>query len=165
MLTKLNVSGLNMPVPCIPSSPLEVSERVKAQQAKSKAYTDKRRGARHVSFQCGSYVRVKKPGILPKSQSKFGKPLKVMARRGPYSYELSDGRCWNASYLAPALPQMETEVSSDLPLLNFDITQPTQNTQARASLRSRKAPLWAKDVKKKCDVKKKEYMHVSTDIQ
>ncbi|KAL7839056.1 hypothetical protein SRHO_G00257140 [Serrasalmus rhombeus] len=145
MRTKLHVSGLKVPVPCTTSSPLEVSERVKTQQAKSKAYTDKRRGARHVSFQSGSYVRVKKPGILPKSQSKFGKPLKVMARRGPYSYELSDGRCWNASHLAPALPQMETQDSSDLSLMNFDITHPTQNTQVRASSRSRKAPVWAKD--------------------
>ena len=126
MRTKLHVSGLKVPVSHTTPPLLEVSDRVEAQQAKSKAYTDERRGTGHVSFQCGSYVRVRKPGILPKTQSKFGGPLNVMEKRGPYSYRLSDGRCWNASHPAPVLLQQEREDSSALSLMDFDTAKPSQ---------------------------------------
>lgn len=80
--TKLHVSGRPLPHSA-PLSSQQATIRVGEKQKKSKAYTDQKRGATAVSFACGSYVRVKKPGILPKKQSKFSRPLEVMEKRGP----------------------------------------------------------------------------------
>lgn len=70
-------------------------------QQRSKTYTDCKRRPKEVSFQQGSFVRVKQQGILPKLKSAFSKPLKVLGKTGPYTYKLSDGRTWNALHLTP----------------------------------------------------------------
>lgn len=101
MRTKLHVAGHPLPYSA-PLSSQQVAIRVGEKQKKSKAYTDQKWDATAVSFACGSYVWVKKSGILPKAQYKFSRPLKVMEKRGQYTYLLSDGRCWNASHLTPA---------------------------------------------------------------
>ncbi|XP_061578749.1 uncharacterized protein LOC133444867 [Cololabis saira] len=108
MRTKLHVAGRPLPHGS-PLSSQQVATRVGEKQKKSKAYTDQKRGATAISFACWSYVRVKKPGILPKTQHKFSEPLKVVGKKGQYSYLLSDGRCWNASHLAPASLQEESD--------------------------------------------------------
>lgn len=66
-------------------------------QAKVKKYADVCRGAQSPTFQLGSYVRVKKPGITKKGHFRFTQPLQVMAQKGPATYKLSP-----ASTLVPA---------------------------------------------------------------
>ena len=148
MHTKLHVAGRPLPANKTLSSK-QVALIVRETQKKSKAYTDRKRGARAVFFRCGSYVRVKKPGILPKTQCKFSKPLRVMEKRGHYTYLLSDGRCWNASYLAPvSLPAQEGD--SELLPLDFVNTpsgtpQPETSTPQARPVRLRRVPEWTKD--------------------
>lgn len=145
MLTKLNVSGLCLPPAGKRSTPHQLASHVRDKQKKMKQYSDRKRSAKHVSFQCGSYVRVKKPGIVPKTQSKFGKPLKVVGKKGLYTYKLSDGRCWNASHLAPALAQYRAYESSELPLFDSGDTNPAGGEQpvvVTRPVRSRHAPTW-----------------------
>ncbi|KAJ8375109.1 hypothetical protein SKAU_G00056890 [Synaphobranchus kaupii] len=149
MRTKLHVAGRPLPQ-SKPLSSEQVAFRVGEKQKKSKAYTDHKRGAKGVFFQCGSYVRVRKPGILPENQCKFTRPLRVVEKKGQYTYLLSDGRCWNASYLAPASLQ-EKESDSELLPLDFETTTtPTAPQTAVAApparpVRSRRAPDWTKD--------------------
>ncbi|XP_041940375.1 uncharacterized protein K02A2.6-like [Alosa sapidissima] len=147
MRTRLHVAGRPLPQNHSPSLQ-QVASKVGENQRKSKAYTDHKRGAKGVSFQCGSYVRVRKPGILPKTHCKFSKPLRVMEKRGQYTYLLSDGRCWNASYLAPVSLQMEEGEGELLPL-NFEHTpatpQPDVATPPARPVRCRRAPEWTKD--------------------
>ncbi len=148
MLTKLNVSGLCLPPAGRPLTPHQLASHVKEKQKKTKQYSDRKRSAKHVSFQCGSYVRVKKPGIVPKTQFKFGKPLKVVGKKGLYTYKLSDGRCWNASHLAPALAPCRADESSELPLFDSGNTNPVGAEQPAVVTRpvqSRCAPAWTQD--------------------
>ncbi|KAJ8364836.1 hypothetical protein SKAU_G00136670 [Synaphobranchus kaupii] len=84
MRTKLHVAGRPLPQ-SKPLSSEQVAFRVGEKQKKSKAYTDHKRGAKGVFFQCGSYVRVRKPGILPKNQCKFTRPLRVVEKKGQYT--------------------------------------------------------------------------------
>lgn len=86
---------------------------------------------------------------MPKTQSKFGKPLKVVGKKGLYTYRLSEGRCWNASHLAPALvpSRTESDESSELSLFDSGNTETVGGKQpivARPVL-SRRAPAWTQD--------------------
>ncbi|CAM4567530.1 unnamed protein product, partial [Caretta caretta] len=99
--TKRNIAGL---LKARPDAPIkdDVRKTVEQNQANSKAFTDKRQGAKEPKFECGSFVRIRKPGILRKGDHKFTAPLKIIEKKGPYTYRLSDGRVWHASSLAPA---------------------------------------------------------------
>ncbi|KAF7645164.1 hypothetical protein LDENG_00209000 [Lucifuga dentata] len=149
MRTKLHMAGRPLPK-SKPLSSRQSAFRVGEKQRKSKEYTDHKRGATGVSYQCGSYVRVRKPGILPKTHCKFSKPLRVVAKKGQYTYLLSDGCCWNASYLAPVSFQGKGG-DSELSPLDLDITPTTP--QAGAPIPPtppidqsvRRAPEWTKD--------------------
>lgn len=74
MLTKLNVSGLHLPTAG------KLASHVRQTRQKRKQYGDKKRSAKHVSFQCGSYGHVKRPAIEAKTQSKSGKAPEVVVR-------------------------------------------------------------------------------------
>ncbi len=91
MLNKLNIACLSLPPAGKRLTPHQLASYVREKQEKTKQYCDRKRCTKHVSFQCGSYVCVKKPGIVPKTQSKFEKPLKVVGKKGLYTYKLSDG--------------------------------------------------------------------------
>lgn len=39
---------------------------------------------------------------MKKGHSQYKRPLQVVAQRGPATYELSDGKVWNAIYLSCA---------------------------------------------------------------
>lgn len=46
--------------------PAVLKDQVDLKQAKVKCYVDESRGTQSPQFKCGSYVRVKKPGIMKK---------------------------------------------------------------------------------------------------
>ena len=102
MNTKLNIRGL--PTRPMQLDDAELRDTVKKKQLKSKEYTDKRRSAQIPTFQVGGFVRIKKPTLIKKGAHKFTKPLQIIEQRGPATFRLSDGKMWNASHLAPALP-------------------------------------------------------------
>lgn len=148
MLTKLNVSGLGLPHASKLITPDQLASRVREKQSRSKQYCDTKCSAKNVSFYCGSYVCVKKPGIVPKMQSKFGKPLKVVGKKGLYIYKLSDGRCWNASYLALVIAPCRTDMPTELPLFDSLDTEPKVAKKPAVVTRpvwSRRAPAWTQD--------------------
>lgn len=74
--TKLNIR--NIASSCASAQPEAVRDTVVLKQAKVKCYVDERRGTRSPQFQCGSYVRIRKPGIIKKGHSKFTQPLRVV---------------------------------------------------------------------------------------
>lgn len=146
MRTKLHISGLqklqHLQQPCAQN----IVDRVKHMQKSSKTYTDRKRGATEVSFKQGSFVRVKRPGILPKLQSAFSKPLKVLQKTGPYTYKLSDGRTWNASHLTPFSYGKEESGVQELANFDYDCKMQTAPvTQPERQVRVRRAPVWARD--------------------
>uniref|UniRef100_A0A803K669 Gypsy retrotransposon integrase-like protein 1 n=1 Tax=Xenopus tropicalis TaxID=8364 RepID=A0A803K669_XENTR len=146
MRTKLHVADIKFPQHAL-ATKSSTADIVKRQQAKCKAYTDRKRGAREVHFQPGSLVRVKKPGLLKQGQSKFTTPLEVRRQRGPYTYELSDGRIWNASRLAPVRHDL-AEVPFDeghIPTPDITCDRPEQSEPIRRPERNRKQPAWTKD--------------------
>ncbi|ROI32511.1 hypothetical protein DPX16_0397 [Anabarilius grahami] len=77
-----------------------------------KEYTDRQRHAKSPKIPVGSFVRIRKPGIIKKGHSKFTPPLKVVAQKGPATYLLGDGRAWNAIHLAPTSPCVTTSDTS-----------------------------------------------------
>ncbi|KAF7646588.1 hypothetical protein LDENG_00185070 [Lucifuga dentata] len=146
MCTKLHVAAC----PLQESKPLSSRQfafRVREKQNKSKAYIDHKREATAMSFQCGSYDRVRKPGILRKTHCKFSRPLRVVEQKGQHTYLLSVGCCWNASYFAPVSFQ-EKGGDSELSLLDLDITLTTPQADAPTppqTDQAQKIPEWSKD--------------------
>ena len=77
----------------------------------------KMRNAKHVEFQTGDWVRVRKPGILVKGHVRYTNPVKIAKKLSPYTYELSDGKRWNINKLIPTQPCIDI----DQPLDDFDL--------------------------------------------
>ncbi|EMP37539.1 hypothetical protein UY3_05253 [Chelonia mydas] len=132
---------------------------VEQNQAKSKAFTDKWWDAQEPKFECGSFVRIRKPGILRnleyenlerKGDHKFTAPLKIIEKKGPYTYRLSDGWVWNTSYLAPAYAPRGDYANTQPAWDDFTVV-PTQQDIAlepgleRRPVRPRRPPVWTRD--------------------
>lgn len=97
MRTKLHI--LPQPSTAPPSS-ATVRGTVEKNQAKMKRYTDSRRGARAPPFQEGDRVRIRLPRPTPKAHPRFSPPVQVEKQVGPNTFQLSDGKKWNASHLS-----------------------------------------------------------------
>ena len=151
MNTKLHIRGV-LPA-AAPKQTTDLRQTVQRKQGQSKEYTDRRRGAKPSTFQSGSYVRIKKPGIIKKGHSAFTQPYRVLAQKGPATYQLSDGKLWNAIHLAPANPPATDTPATLPPEETFMPTSPARAPPARpctppaarASSRVRTAPAWTKD--------------------
>ncbi|CAM4711930.1 unnamed protein product [Lepidochelys kempii] len=149
MITKLNIAGLLKARPEAPAED-DVRKTVEQNQANYKAFTDKWWGAKEPKFQCGSFVRIQKPGILRKGDHKFTAPLKIIEKKGPYTYRLSDGRVWNASYLAPAYATRGDYANTQSALDDFTIVATQQDIALepgleRRPVRPRRPPVWTRD--------------------
>ncbi|KAL7879761.1 hypothetical protein SRHO_G00020150 [Serrasalmus rhombeus] len=150
MHTKLHVRDLPAVAP--PKSAKTWKLTVQRKQQKAKEYADKRRAATAPGIQVDSFVRIRKPGIVSKGQSKFSLPYKVIAKRGPATYLLSDGKVWNAAHLAPtslpyAVPSTLT-VPEDTYVpheVHTPCAVPSEHSATNHLHRVRRAPFWAKD--------------------
>ncbi|KAL7856478.1 hypothetical protein SRHO_G00153770 [Serrasalmus rhombeus] len=150
MHTKLHVRDLPAVAP--PKSAKTWKLTVQRKQQKAKEYADKRRAAAAPGIQVDSFVRIRKPGIVSKGQSKFSLPYKVVAKRGPATYLLSDGKVWNAAHLAPtslpyAVPSTLT-VPEDTYVpheVHTPCAVPSEHSATNQLHRVRRAPFWAKD--------------------
>ncbi|XP_051784491.1 uncharacterized protein K02A2.6-like [Erpetoichthys calabaricus] len=125
MITKLNIRDL------LPTSTLKqhitVAQHVQRKQEQMKKYTDIRRRAKSPSFTCGSFVRIRKPGIVQKDHFKFSCPYQIIAQKGPATYLLSDGKIWNAVHLAPATGVQSSRTSDTQPEDSYVPTRPIQS--------------------------------------
>ncbi len=68
--------------------------------------------------------------------------------RSPGNCIRHDGRCWNASHLAPALAPGRLDESDELPLFDSGDTNPVggeQPTAVTRPVRSRRVPAWTQD--------------------
>ncbi len=77
-----------------------VRANVKKKQDKMKQYTDRKRSARTPLFDVGGRVRIRLPRATPKGHPRFSAPVRVEKRVRPNPFLLSDGKKWNAAYLA-----------------------------------------------------------------
>lgn len=109
MRTKVNI-GPARKSQTLPEDQLR--SRVAAKQAASKAYTDKKRGARVPRIKEGSLVRVRKPFHVKKGLSKFHTPTRVMRKAGSSAFVLEDGRTWNAAHLS-LVPEEDSDRETD----------------------------------------------------
>ncbi|XP_064463094.1 uncharacterized protein K02A2.6-like [Ornithodoros turicata] len=100
--TRLHIAGYNQThlYSSTPQSAV-LEERVKMRQSKQKVYTDNRRGSHARNYAVGDYVRVRNPRRQRKGTFRFSPPLKIIARRGPLSFLLEDGKVWHSSKFAP----------------------------------------------------------------
>lgn len=100
--TRLDVVGFS--APAFAKDPVKelarLRQRVRLQQQSSKEYTDRRRAAKEPKIAVGDFVRVKKPSVRFKGDRAFSSSTEVLAKRGPVSFRLGDGRTWNASKLS-----------------------------------------------------------------
>lgn len=147
--TKLHIKGLHSTLP--PTDLTNLKQNIQKKQEKMEQYTDKRRSAKPPTFQVGTFVRIRKPGIIAKGHSKFTQPFQVVAQKGPATYLLSDGKVWNAIHLASAPPMHSTAPTSqpgDASLLPSTPEPPDTGHSPPPSPRVprvRNAPVWSKD--------------------
>lgn len=109
--TRLNVAGI--PTRPAVTDKTSVQKRVNFKQQKQKTYSSSKRSAKLRQFTLGSYVRVRLPGHRKKGRPNFSPPLKIIARRGPLSFLLEDGKIWHCSKFARSY--RETETSAKVP--------------------------------------------------
>lgn len=122
--TKLNIK--NIASPRASAQPEAVRDTVSLRQAKIKRYVDERRGAWSPKFLCGSYVRIRKPGIIKKGHFKFTRPLRVVAQKGAATYELSDGEVWIVVHLSPASFPFPEVLTTNTCVQPEDVYKPLQ---------------------------------------
>ncbi len=135
MRTKLSIL-----TPCnMTPAKRKLKTKVKKKQQKMKAYLDIKRKANIPKLKEGDCVRVRKPTHVKKGTSKFSDPMQIIRRRGKYSYELSDGRTWDVSHLAP--------LHTDFWSAEQPISVSTSESVARSTegQRVRRKPIWLKD--------------------
>ncbi|KAG0429837.1 hypothetical protein HPB47_023243 [Ixodes persulcatus] len=102
--TRLNISGLfSEQFLQNRSNELQrLRHQVQQKHQYTKDYNDRRRAVKIPRFRVGVWVRVKKSGKVAKGESAFGPPLCTMKRVGWWTFQLEDGRVWNALKLATA---------------------------------------------------------------
>ncbi|CAN7937463.1 unnamed protein product [Ixodes hexagonus] len=96
-----------MPTRAVPDDLLErrpqLQGRVEHYQQNMKSYSDHRRAVRHPQFRPVQAVRVFKPTHHNKLRSRYTEPQPIQAQLGPATYQLADGRRWNAAKLSTTI--------------------------------------------------------------
>ncbi|XP_033097313.1 uncharacterized protein K02A2.6-like [Anneissia japonica] len=101
MLTLLDIIGVTTSPKQMSS--VEIDNRTKAKQAKSKEAYDKRKCVKTRVFSPGDIVRIKKPWNVHKGESKFTEPVEIRQHVGLNTYVMTNGQKWNVKHLAPFL--------------------------------------------------------------
>ncbi|XP_033118512.1 uncharacterized protein K02A2.6-like [Anneissia japonica] len=101
MLTLLDIIGVTTSPKQMSS--VEIDNRTKAKQAKSKEAYDKRKCVKTRVFSSGDIVRIKKPWNVRKGESKFTEPVEIRQHVGLNTYVMTNGQKWNVKHLAPFL--------------------------------------------------------------
>ncbi|KAI7789804.1 hypothetical protein IRJ41_010978 [Triplophysa rosa] len=139
MRTKLNV----LPPEVGPDQFTQVRDRVKRRQAKSKHYTDCKRGSKFRNIKVGDKVRVRKPFHVKKGEAQFTDPLSVQQQTGPSTFILSDGKRWNSSRLS-LCPERE-ENPEQAERRDRDCSMESTALSLNKGIRHRQPPMWSKD--------------------
>lgn len=152
-----------------PTSNVLLRERVSNTQRKMKAYYDNSNAVKMRDLNPVSWVRIKRPGHISKSSSKFMGPLKIQRKVGANTCELENGSTWNVEWLTPftgiVIPEVEEEQDLGIPVEQFSerndqnqkpnlhvvrhsiryINRPQNIRSSNRPQRNRHPPLWAKD--------------------
>ncbi|KAI7797754.1 hypothetical protein IRJ41_019638, partial [Triplophysa rosa] len=139
MRTKLNV----LPPEVGPDKFTQVRDSVKRRQAKSKHYTDRKRGSKFRNIKVGDKVRVRKPFHVKKGKAQFTDPLSVQQQTGPSTFILSDGKRWNSSRLS-LCPERE-ENPEQAERRDRDCSMESTALSLNRGIRHRQPPMWSKD--------------------
>ena len=131
MVTPVNIRD----VPEAAPDDADVRARVTIQQEKARKYTNSKRSAVVPKFCVEDTVRYK---TVRKGGPKFSAPHRIVASKGPYTYQLDDGRTWNASKLT-SYKGYDHSVSQ---------SQPMNETENRPK-RNKKLPIWSRDYEMK----------------
>ncbi|XP_038063014.1 uncharacterized protein K02A2.6-like [Patiria miniata] len=133
MTTTLNI----LPTEISQEEPADIRDRVRSTQTKYKRYTDQKRGAVHPRFQTGDYVRVKNPRHVHKGSNRYGPPQRITQSKGPSTYQLEDGRTWNATHLT-----MTHKLPNQMPTTPRQPATPKPQNRPKRQVRQ---PTWVKD--------------------
>jgi transposase InsO family protein len=107
MRTKLNIIGYKLPDVKIDVH--RVKEKVQVQQSKYKFHADKKRNVTNV----GDWVRMKKPGFVPKGSRRYSDPVQIRHKLSFRTYVLQDGKTWNVSKLVKSSEPDECYISEN----------------------------------------------------
>ena len=77
-----------------------MTDRVATQQRRNRLNYARRRGVKQPDLLPGDLVRVRRPGHVPKHQSRFSAPVAIAQQLGPATFLLADGTKRNAAHLA-----------------------------------------------------------------
>lgn len=138
MWTKLNI----LPPPNDRGKYEHVRARVALQQAKSKQYTNNKRGARPTKVTVGATVTVHKPFHVGKGETQYSDPLSVQQQTGLSSFIISDGRRWNAARHSLCPERSKEAPRADTAEENLS---PIQTSTRTVLHRERQPPIWTKD--------------------
>lgn len=119
----------------------KLKTKVMQQQRKMKVYLDTKRKAKTPGLKEGDFVRVRKPVHVKKGKSKFSNPMQIVRRKGTHSFELSDGRTWDVSHLAP----LNTEFTQAPEHVDQSTPTPSGSSNNQVEGRCRRKPVWLKD--------------------
>ena len=131
MVTPVNIRD----VPEAAPDDADVRARVTIQQEKARKYTDSKRSAAVPNVCVGDTVRYK---TERKGGPRFSAPHRIVASKGPYTYQLDDGRTWNASLLTSYKGNAQSVSQSRL----------KNETENRPKI-NKKLPIWSRDYEMK----------------
>uniref|UniRef100_A0AAV2LQ94 Uncharacterized protein n=1 Tax=Knipowitschia caucasica TaxID=637954 RepID=A0AAV2LQ94_KNICA len=121
----------------------ELRSRVALRQAKSKSYTDKKRGAKAPKLAVGDKVRIRKPFHVGKGERQYTDPVSVQEQTRYSTFILSDGKRWNANRLSLCAGRAEDPTRAGTAGSNTSLTETVPNRTAPQ--REHKPPAWTKD--------------------
>ena len=139
MRTKLNIIGYKLPDVNVDVN--RVKEKVQLQQSKYKFHADQKRNVTNVECNVGDWVRVRKPGFVPKGHRRYSEPIQIMKKLSSCTYVLNDGRTWNISKLVKCAQPDECYISENEEVENVNVESP----ELRRSNRTRRPPQWLND--------------------
>ena len=153
MRTKLNL--VDKPLPEVNIDKCNVRKTVAARQQSYKKYCDDKRSVKMTNLDVGDWVKVKKPGIVPKGYSKYSEPMQIIRKLSERTFQTEDGKNWNvsrlckcvqpvASYSGPEESTVDSDNATNDQASNDNVNVPV-NVQPRRSQRARKPPAWLAD--------------------
>uniref|UniRef100_A0A3P8RTR8 Integrase catalytic domain-containing protein n=1 Tax=Amphiprion percula TaxID=161767 RepID=A0A3P8RTR8_AMPPE len=122
----------------------KVRVRIALQQAKSKSYTDKKRGAKPPKLAVGDKVHIRKPFYVGKGERQYTDPVSIQQQTGYSTFILSDGKRWNATRLS-LCPERAEEPSCQASTAGQNASLPETFPNRTNPQRMHKPPGWTKD--------------------
>ena len=122
MRTRLNIVGSILPTVKVDN----LRNHVQKKQNKYKLYKDNNRKFKPVTLNVGDWVKVKKPGFVPKGYSHYSAPIQIARKLSDHTFETTDNRKWNISKLVKCTKPQDAYVDDHI-ANDFDVEQAVDN--------------------------------------